>query len=252
MHLQLYLHDTRQATTLATAEPSRVADTVARASGSRLRTRRDQHSDEPCQLYHLRMNHLSRSVMNTNRRHFLVRAGAASLSAGRALAADLGSALDRERMRSLAAFTAQTLSTDHPMAFGADIVNTASGEPLLRAVNRVGPDHDPSAHAETLTIRLACAKLGSGSLNGYTLYTTCEPCAMCMACALWSGLDRLVFGATIADAGRFVSQITIPAKEVASRTDLHCQVTGPVERETCVNLFTDPRMQRAFAAWRKR
>ena len=193
--------------------------------------------------------------MRVSRRNFLVQAGAASLTTGtlaiHALAEDGVSAVDHERMRSVAAFVAQTLSTDHPMPFGADIVSTTTGERLMRAVNRVGPDHDPSAHAETLTIRLACAKLGSGSLKGYTLYTTCEPCAMCMACALWSGLDRLVFGATIADAGRFVSQITIPAKEVAQRTDMHCVVDGPVEREICLSLFTDPRMQRAFAMWKK-
>jgi len=193
--------------------------------------------------------------MNLNRRSFLVQACAASfhtrILAAHALAADGVSAIDRGRMRSVAAFTAETLSTDHPMPFGADIVSTPTGERLMRAVNRVGPDHDPSAHAETLTIRLACAKLGSGSLKGYTLYTTCEPCAMCMACALWSGLDRLVFGATIADAGRFVSQIRIPAKEVARRTDLQCVVAGPVEREVCVKLFTDPRMQKAFAIWKK-
>src|SRR3979490_374571 len=147
--------------------------------------------------------------MNVNRRSFLVQAGAASFSTGilatHALAADGVSAIDRERMRSVAAFTAETLSTDHPMPFGADIVSTATGERLMRAVNRVGPDPDPSAHAETLTIRLACAKLGSGPRQAYTLYPPCEPCAMCMACALWSGLDRLVFGATIADAGPFVS-----------------------------------------------
>jgi tRNA(Arg) A34 adenosine deaminase TadA len=194
--------------------------------------------------------------MSVNRRSFLIKAGAASLSTRglvrKALAEEGVSSIDRERMRSVAAFTAETLGTDHPMAFGADIVSTKTGERLMRAVNRVGPDNDPSAHAETLTIRLACAKLRSGSLKGYTLYTTCEPCAMCMACALWSGLDRLVFGATIADAGRFVSQITIPAKEVARRTDMHCVVDGPVERETCVKLFTDPRMQKAFAQWKKR
>jgi tRNA(Arg) A34 adenosine deaminase TadA len=193
--------------------------------------------------------------MKVNRRSFLMQAGAASFNTGilatSALAADGVSAIDRERIRSVAAFTAETLSTDHPMPFGADIVSTARGERLMRAVNRVGPDHDPSAHAETLTIRLACAKLATGSLKGYTLYTTCEPCPMCMACALWSGLDRLVFGATIADASRFVSQITIPAKEVARRTDLYCMVAGPVEREVCVKLFTDPRMQKAFAMWKK-
>jgi len=199
--------------------------------------------------------------MSVNRRNFLLQAGAASFSTGIVTAdalaadgvnADGVSAVDRERMRSVAAFAAETLSTDHPMPFGADIVSTATGERLMRGVNRVGPDHDPSAHAETLTIRLACAKLGSGSLKGYTLYTTCEPCAMCMACALWSGLDRLVFGATIADAGRFVSQITIPAKEVARRTDMQCVVAGPVEREVCVKLFTDPRMQNVYAMWKKR
>jgi tRNA(Arg) A34 adenosine deaminase TadA len=193
--------------------------------------------------------------MGVSRRSFLMQVGATSFCAGalaaNALAVDDVSAVDRERMRSLAAFTAETLSTDHPMPFGAEIVSTTTGEQLMRAVNRVGPDHDPSAHAETLTIRLACAKLGSGTLKGYTLYTTCEPCAMCMACALWSGLDRLVFGATIADGGRFVSQISIPAKEVARRTDLHCVVAGPVERETCVKLFTDPRMQKVFAMWKK-
>jgi tRNA(Arg) A34 adenosine deaminase TadA len=193
--------------------------------------------------------------MRFNRRNFLGQVSAAAvstgLSAGHAFAAEDGSATDRERMRAVASFTAATLSTDHPMPFGADILNTATGERLMRAVNRVGPDHDPSAHAETLTIRLACAKLASGSLKGYTLYTTCEPCAMCMACALWSGLDRLVFGATIADAGRFVSQISIPAKEVARRTDLHCVVAGPVEREVCLKLFTDPRMQKVFAMWKK-
>lgn len=194
--------------------------------------------------------------MSLSRRSFLVNAGAVSFSArtlaAHALTADEGNAVDQERMRSVAAFTAETLSTDHPVPFGADIVNTTTGERLMRAVNRVGPDHDPSAHAETLTIRLACAKLSSASLKGYTLYTTCEPCAMCMACALWSGLDRLVFGATIADANQFVSQITIPAKEVAQRTDLHCVVAGPVEREACVKLFTDPRMQKVFAMWKKR
>lgn len=194
-------------------------------------------------------------VDRVNRRSFLVGAGITCLGMAAfpipTFAADAVSAADRERMRSVAAFTAETLSTDHPMAFGADIVSTATGDRLMRAVNRVGPDHDPSAHAETLTIRLACAKLGSGSLKGYTLYTTCEPCAMCMGCALWSGLDRLVFGATIADAGHFVSQISIPAKEVARRTDLHCVVDGPVERELCVKLFTDPRMQKAFATWKK-
>ena len=185
-----------------------------------------------------------------------MQAGAAAFSAEalatHALAAEDVSAVDRERMRSVAAFTAETLSTDHPVPFGADIVNTSTGERLMRAVNRVGPDHDPSAHAETLTIRLACAKLGSVSLKGYTLYTTCEPCPMCMSTALWASLDRVVYGATIEDASRHCNQIHIDASEIAERSDMHCVVDGPVLRDECYALFTHPNMLKAFRAWTTR
>ena len=68
-------------------------------------------------------------------------------------------ALDGERMRSLAAWTALTLETASPVPFGADIVNTRTGERLMRAHNAVGPEHDPSSHAEVRCIRLACKKL---------------------------------------------------------------------------------------------
>ena len=72
---------------------------------------------------------------------------------------------------------------------------------------------------------------------------------MCMANALWAGLDRVVYGATIADANRFVPQIHIDAQEVARRSDIHCVVDGPVLRELCVTLFTHPNMQKAFRKW---
>jgi tRNA(Arg) A34 adenosine deaminase TadA len=70
-----------------------------------------------------------------------------------------------------------------------------------------------------------------------------------MADALWAGLDRVVYGATIADANRFCRQIQIPATEVAKRSDMTCAVEGPVERERCLTLFTHPNMQRAFRTW---
>jgi len=178
-------------------------------------------------------------------------AAAMPLFAGAAAAAESSaSATDRERMRALAAWTALTLATPHPVPYGADILNTKSGERLMRAVNAVGPEHDPSAHAELRTIRLACAKLQSASLRGYTLYTTCEPCPMCMACSLWAGLDRVVYGATIADAAKTGNQIEIPAAEVARRGDMTCLVDGPVEQEACVALFTDPRMKKTFEMWK--
>jgi tRNA(Arg) A34 adenosine deaminase TadA len=157
-------------------------------------------------------------------------------------------AFDSERMRDLAKYTAGFLSTA-PNPFGCEIVHTKTGERLMRAMNAVSAENDPSAHAEVRTIRLACAKLGTPSLEGHTLYTTCEPCPMCMSCALWAGVDRVVYGATIADANRFCRQIQIPATEVAKRSDMVCEVIGPVEREACVAIFEDPRMQAAFATW---
>jgi len=159
------------------------------------------------------------------------------------------SVADAKRMRDLAAFTSLTMDTPNPVPFGAEIVDSKSGNRLMRATNAVGPEHDPSAHAEVHTIRLACKSLNSYSLQGYTLYTTCEPCPMCMACALWARLDRVVYGATIADAARFGHQIQIPAAEVAKRTDMTCIVEGPVERDVCFALFTNPKMQETFKRW---
>jgi tRNA(adenine34) deaminase len=158
-------------------------------------------------------------------------------------------ALDEEQMRDIFQFTAQTLKTDRPVPFGALIINTRTGERLMRATNAVLRESDPSSHGETRTVRLACKKLKKPSLAGYTMYSTCEPCPMCMANALWAGLDRVVYGATIADANRYCVQIHISAKEVARRSDIPCTVDGPVLRELCNTLFTHPNMQKAFQTW---
>jgi tRNA(adenine34) deaminase len=155
-------------------------------------------------------------------------------------------------MTGLVRFTARSLATPSPVPFGAAIVHTKSGEQLYRARNAVMRENDPSSHAELRTVRLACKKLGKPSLAGYTLYSTCEPCAMCMANALWSRLDRVVYGATIEDASRYCNQIQIPAEEVSSRSDMPCIVEGELLREQCYRLFTDTRMLKAFKKWSTR
>ena len=155
-------------------------------------------------------------------------------------------------MSALAAFTARSMRTANPRPFGASIVHNKSGRLLLRALNAVKQQCDPSAHAEVRAIRLATKRLKTISLAGYTLYTTCEPCPMCMSTALWAGLDRVVYGATIADANQHCNQIQIPATEVAVRSDMHCIVDGPVLRDQCYALFTHPRMLRAFRLWSTR
>jgi len=166
--------------------------------------------------------------------------------------ATAASALDLERMSAIAAFTARSMVTDRPRPFGASIVETKTGKMLLRALNAVAQEIDPSSHAEVRAIRKATKRLKKVSLAGYTLYTTCEPCPMCMSAALWSGLDRVVYGATIEDANRHCNQIRIPATEVAARSDMTCVVDGPVLRDQCYALFTHPNMLRAFSRWSTR
>jgi len=77
---------------------------------------------------------------------------------------------------------------------GAVVVD-AAGEVLARAGNRTLGLHDPTAHAELLAIRAACAKLGSERLSGCDLYVTLEPCAMCAAAISFARIRRLYFGA---------------------------------------------------------
>jgi tRNA(Arg) A34 adenosine deaminase TadA len=158
--------------------------------------------------------------------------------------------LDEQRMREICLFTALTFKSANPVPYGALIVNTRSGKRLMRATNAVVRENDPSSHAELRAVRLACKKLKRTSLAGYTMYSTCEPCAMCMANALWAGLDRVVFGATIADAARHCVQVHVPARQVAHRADMACVVDGPVLRALCRALFTHPNMQRAFRTWK--
>jgi tRNA(Arg) A34 adenosine deaminase TadA len=84
--------------------------------------------------------------------------------------------------------------------FGALVVK--EGRVLGRGFNRVIADLDPTAHAEILAVREACAAIGDFRLHGATLYATCEPCPMCLAAVHWARLARVVFAATVADAAR--------------------------------------------------
>jgi tRNA(adenine34) deaminase len=170
----------------------------------------------------------------------------------RASSIDRQTTLDRERMAAVVAFTARTLETERPVPFGALILETKTGATLVRTINAVGPQNDPSCHAELRAVRLGCRRLKQPSLRGYTMYSTCEPCPMCMANLLWAGVDRVVYGATIEDANRHCNQIHIPAKEISDRSDMPCEVVGPVERELAYALFTHPNMLRAFRQWSTR
>jgi tRNA(Arg) A34 adenosine deaminase TadA len=96
----------------------------------------------------------------------------------------------------LARHSAIVLRTGSP--FGCVIVR--DGQIVGEGVNQVPTTNDPTAHAEVVAIRSACANLGTYALTGCTVYTTGEPCPMCYAAAWWARIDEIYFASTIKDA----------------------------------------------------
>ena len=82
--------------------------------------------------------------------------------------------------------------------FGAVIVK--DGAIIAEGANRVTPDCDPTAHAEVNAIRAACQKLHDFKLSGCTIYTSCEPCPMCLSAIYWAGIDNIYYANTKKDA----------------------------------------------------
>lgn len=103
---------------------------------------------------------------------------------------------DAHLARAFALATANARDGGGP--FGALVV-TADGR-AFEGVNRVTAINDPTAHAEVTAIRAACAELDTFDLAGAALYTSCEPCPMCLGAALWARVDRIVFAADRHDA----------------------------------------------------
>lgn len=84
--------------------------------------------------------------------------------------------------------------------FGAVIVK--NGEVIASGANRVTTTNDPTAHAEVVVIRAACEKLGSFQLDDCELYTSCEPCPMCLAAIYWARIKSFYFAGDQQDAAR--------------------------------------------------
>jgi tRNA(Arg) A34 adenosine deaminase TadA len=84
--------------------------------------------------------------------------------------------------------------------FGAVIVQ--DGSIVAEGANQVTATNDPTAHAEVIAIREACRKLGIFELKHCELYTSCEPCPMCLGAIYWARLSRLYFASVAADASR--------------------------------------------------
>ena len=116
--------------------------------------------------------------------------------------------------------------------FGAVIVK--GGEIVGRGHNRVVAKNDPTCHGEMEAIRDACKKLGTFDLSGCVLYTTGEPCPMCMGAILWANIDKVYYGCTVDDTD-----------EIGFRDDKFYQrfrlkgagISEELDREECKKLY---------------
>lgn len=125
--------------------------------------------------------------------------------------------------------------------FGALI--TRDGEPIARGQNQVTSSNDPTAHAEIVAIRAASKQLGSFDLSGCEIFSSCEPCPMCMAAILWAHLDGLTFAATRADA----------AAAGFDDEELYRQLAlAPAERDLPTRSALRTEALTAFDAWRQK
>jgi guanine deaminase len=104
--------------------------------------------------------------------------------------------------------------------------------------NTVRQDNDPSAHAEINVIRSLTAKIKNPSLEGYSIYTTGEPCPMCATACVWSGISEIVYGASIQDLISVKqSQIDISCEEVIAKSFRNIKVTKGILKNECLELF---------------
>jgi tRNA(Arg) A34 adenosine deaminase TadA len=104
----------------------------------------------------------------------------------------------QEFMRLAIALSRQNIEQGLGGPFGAVIVK--DGKIIAKSANTVTTTNDPTAHAEIATIRLACTKLNTFNLAGCVIYTSCEPCPMCLGAIYWARLDKMYYGNTKKDA----------------------------------------------------
>jgi tRNA(Arg) A34 adenosine deaminase TadA len=111
---------------------------------------------------------------------------------------------------------------------------------LAKGTNRVTTIHDPTAHAEITAIRTACKERGDFELDGCTLYSTCEPCPMCLGAIYWARLDRVVYAATRTDA----------AQAGFDDDHIHQEINkAPAHRRIPMEQGLEDEAQRPFETW---
>ncbi len=122
--------------------------------------------------------------------------------------------------------------------FGAVIAR--DGKIIATGVNRVTANHDPTAHAEVSAIRAACKELGTFDLSGCEIYTSCEPCPMCLGAIYWAHIDKMYYGNDKADAKRIGFDDSFIYDEIA---------LSPSERKLESKRILKEEAAKAFDMW---
>lgn len=117
------------------------------------------------------------------------------------------------------------------------------GKILAEGTNRVTSTNDPTAHAEVVAIREACKKLGLFELSGCDIYTTCEPCPMCLGAIYWARPARVYFACTAADASKAGFDDSFIYQEISRPHALRSIPMSSMMREEALE---------AFRAWEKK
>lgn len=125
--------------------------------------------------------------------------------------------------------------------FGAVIVK--DNEVIATGVNRVTSNHDPTAHAEVSAIRSACSLLHTFDLSGCDIYTSCEPCPMCLGAIYWAHIDHIYYGNTKEDAAAIGFDDSFIYKELA---------LDPKDRQKAMTNLLHEEALRAFQAWEEK
>ena len=167
-----------------------------------------------------------------SRRSVLAGSVATSTLAAVAPITTFAAAEDDERFMRIAIDEARR--ADFP--FGAVIVQ--GGRIIARGRNLGRSQDDPTAHGEMVAIRRCLAAHGGAALKGATLYTSGEPCAMCMGAILWCHIGRLVFAASVQQLASEIDQIMLSSADVAATARFApISITGGVLADMAMQLF---------------
>jgi tRNA(Arg) A34 adenosine deaminase TadA len=130
----------------------------------------------------------------------------------------------------------QGIEQQHGGPFGSVVVK--DGKVIGKGHNCVLKNNDPTCHGEVAAIRDACANIGSFDLSGCEIYTTGEPCHMCLCACMWANISKIYYGCTIDDNGK-IGFRDDKFDELFGGRDKLTDYMSEVDREACLALFDD-------------